>query len=224
MDRGWIQKISYSWFISLTDFDQYLVSRCQTPKINCHRMRTRINLRIVSVSISVILAVDTINRTFLELNSVREAVKIPVAWSRCKLHRVILKLPLYFIKSKLFLISAMISSFFLSSTLNSRNFSVTLIQFNFSVKISTGQIQKWDSWTSPEMIKPVVASSESSFFLIITSSFGFWTVMFYLIEYQFSICIGNSLQVCFLRSLSGLASWLKTIRIKDNKLLLIIRS
>ena len=115
-----------------------------------------------------------------------------------------LEAPLYFIKSKLFLISAMISSFFLSSTLNSRNFSVTLIQFNFSVKISTGQIQKWDSWTSPEMIKPVVASSESSFFLIITSSFGFWTVMFYLIEYQFSICIGNSLQVCFLRSLSGL--------------------
>ena len=162
-------------------------------------MRTRINLRIGIIMISGTIPVDTINGTFLEFSRVRGLS------SRLRIPDTILRHPLHFLNSKPFLNSEMTSSFFFSSTLNSRNSNVTLIQFNFWCT-TRGSKMRFDNWTSPEVIKSIVAGGESSLFWIITNSFWFWTVMFYLIKFQFSICMRDSLQICFLVNLSALGS------------------
>ena len=111
--RGWIPKI-------------FFVFEFKTPKINCHGMRTRINLRIGIILISGTIFEDTINGTFLNLTKVRSV------WSWVRIPETILRHPFNFINSKRFLNSEMTwPSCFFSSTLNSRNFNVTLIQFNF---------------------------------------------------------------------------------------------
>ena len=61
-----------SW-LSVTCLGFYLWNKLfgfQTPGVNCHRMRTRINLCCAAIMIAIPVAVYAIDRAFLELKSV----------------------------------------------------------------------------------------------------------------------------------------------------------
>ena len=71
--------------------------------------------------------------------------------------------------------------------------------------------------TNPEMVQAIITCGKCPLFWIITGSMGLRVVMFDLIEYQFSICLRNWLQICFLGSLFSLNRRSKTVKIKKNR-------